>query len=65
MNKIRKQLLQAQQGLEGKYESPSEVIERLKNEGKSMGEIEQVIMEMNRIQGACDSVATALKILES
>ncbi len=65
MNKIKKQLLQAQQGLERKYESPSEVIERLKSEGKSMGEIEQVIMEMNRIQGACDSVATALRLLES
>ncbi len=37
MNEIRKQLLQAQHELERKYESPSEMIERLKSEGKSMG----------------------------
>ena len=65
MKEIRKQLLQAQRELQGKYESPSEVIERLKNEGKSMGEIEQEILKMNRIQGVYDSVVTALKILES
>ncbi len=65
MNEIRKQLLQAQHELERKYESPSEMIERLKSEGKSMGQIEQELLEMNRIQGVYDSVVTALRILES
>lgn len=65
MNEIRKQLLQTQHELERKYESPSEIIERLKREGKSMRQIEQEILKMNRIQGVYDSVVTALRILES
>ena len=65
MNEIRKQLLQAQHELERKYESPSKMIERLKSEGKSMGQIEQELLKMNRIQGVYDSVVTALRILES
>ena len=65
MNEIRKQLLQAQRELQGKYESPSEVIERMRGEGKSTEQIEQEILKMNRIRGVYDSVVTALKILES
>lgn len=65
MNGIRKQLLQAQHELERKYESPNEMIERLMSEGKSMGQIEQELLKMNRIQGVYDSVVTALRILES
>ena len=41
MQGIRKHLLQVQHDLEGKCESPSELIDRLRAEGKSMGEIEQ------------------------
>ena len=51
--------------MEQKYESPEIMIERLKREGKSMGEIEQEVLTMNRVQGAYDSIATALRILES
>ena len=51
--------------LEQKYESPEIMIERLKREGKSMGQIEQEVLTMNRVQGAYDSIATALRILES
>ena len=65
MNGIRKQLLQAQHELERKYESPNEMIERLMSEGKSMGQIGQELLKMNRIQGVYDSVVTALRILES
>lgn len=65
MNEIRKQLLQAQRELECKYECPSEIVERMKREGKSTEDIEDEIMRMNRIQGVYDSVVTALKILES
>lgn len=65
MDRIRKYLLQAQRDLEQKFELPSELIERLKSEGKSMGEIESAILELNRIQGIYDSVITALRILES
>lgn len=65
MNEIRKQLLQVKSELERRYESPNELIERLKNEGKSMSEIEQTVLMMNRIGGVYDSVVTALRILES
>lgn len=65
MDAIREKLLQAQYELESKYESPNEMIERLMSEGKSMGQIEQELLKMNRIQGVYDSVVTALKILES
>ncbi|MDB8554038.1 hypothetical protein [Turicibacter sanguinis] len=64
MQGIRKHLLQVQHDLEKKYESPSELIDRLRVEGKSMGEIEQALLKMNRIQGAYDSVGTALRMLE-
>ncbi len=65
MQDIRKHLLQAQHDLEEKCESPSELIDRLRAEGKSMGQIEQELLKMNRIQGVYDSVVTALRILES
>ncbi|MCU7195566.1 hypothetical protein [Turicibacter sanguinis] len=64
MQGIRKYLLQVQHDLEKRYESPSELIDRLRAEGKSMGEIEQALLKMNRIQVIYASVETALKILE-
>lgn len=64
MQGIRKHLLQAQHDLEGKCESPSELINRLRAEGKSMREIEQALLKLNRIQGAYDSVEMALRMLE-
>ena len=64
MQGIRKHLLQAQQDLRGKCEPASELIDRLRSEGKSMGEIEQALLNLNRIQGAYDSVETALRMLE-
>ncbi len=63
MREIRDHLLQAQRGLGRIIESPTELIERLKSEGKSMGEIEYAVLELNRIKGAHDSVETALRIL--
>ena len=64
MQGIRKYLLQAQHDLKEKYESPSDLIDRLRSEGQSMGEIERAVLKMNRIQGAYDSVETALRMLE-
>ncbi|MTP77673.1 hypothetical protein GMB70_03230 [Turicibacter sanguinis] len=64
MQGIRKHLLQAQHDLKERYESPSNLIDRLRSEGKSMGEIERAVLKMNRIQGAYDSVETALRMLE-
>lgn len=65
MNGIRNHLLEVQHDLENKYEAPSELIDRLRSEGKSMGEIEREVLKMNRLQGVYDSVVTALRILES
>ena len=65
MREIRKQLLQAQRDLQSRYETPHELIERLRVEGKSMKEIEKALFEMNRLKGVCDSVDTSLRILES
>ena len=64
MKEIREQLLKAKHNLEKKYESPNELIARLKEQGKSMGEIENAILELNHIRGVHDSVITALRILE-
>lgn len=64
MENIKKQLLLIQQELEHGYEPLNELIYRLKHEGKSMGEIEQAILKMNRIQGAYDSAETALRMLQ-
>ena len=64
MKEIKEQLLKAKHNLEKKYEPPNELITRLKEEGKSMGEIENAILELNRIGGVYDSVVTALRILE-
>lgn len=64
MQGIRKHLLQAQHDLEGKCESTNELIDRLREEGKSMGEIEQAVLELTRIQSVYDSVEMALRMLE-
>ena len=61
---IKEHLLQAQHDLEGKCESTSELIDRLRAEGKSMSEIEQAVLELTRIQSVYDSVEMALRILE-
>lgn len=63
MQGIRKHLLQAQHDLEGKCESTNELIDRLRAKGKSMGEIEQAVLDLTRIQGGYDSVETALRML--
>ena len=64
MQGIRKYLLQAQHDLKEMYKSPSLLIDRLRSEGKSISEIEREILKMNCIQGAYDSVETALRMLE-
>lgn len=65
MEEIRDRLQRLQWELEQKYQSPETVINKLKSEGKSMGQIEQEILNMNRILGAYDSIVTALRILDS
>ena len=47
MSEVIKQLLQAHHDLQQKVESSIELIERLKQEGKSMGEIEQASYGVN------------------
>lgn len=64
MQGIRKYLLQVQHDLEKRYESPSDLIDRLRSEGKSISEIEEALLRLNRIRGVCDSIETALRILE-
>ena len=64
MQGIRKHLLQSQQIGRASCEPAGELIDRLRSEGKSMGEIEQALLNLNRIQGAYDSVETALRMLE-
>ena len=64
MLEVERGLLKVQKYLEEIIESPSELIDRLKQEGKSMSEIEQAVLELTRIQGVYDSVGVALKILE-
>ena len=61
---VRKQLLQAQHDLEIRCEPLEALLDRMLREGKSMSEIEQVVLELTRIQGAYDSVHMALKMLE-
>lgn len=65
MEEIRDRLQRLQWELEQKYQSPETVINELKSEGKSMGQIEQEILNMNRILGVYDSIVTALRILDS
>ena len=65
MEEIRDRLQRLQWELEQKYQSPETVINQLKSEGKSMGQIEQEILNMNRILGVYDSIVTALRILDS
>ena len=64
MLNTRNELLKIRHDLQQKIESPSELIDRLRAEGKSVWEIEQAVLKMNRIQGAYDSIETALRMLE-
>ena len=61
---MRNELLKIHHELQQSIESASDLIERLQAEGKSMGEIERAILKMTRIQGAYDSVETALRLLQ-
>lgn len=63
MEEIRKQLLLVRDKLESKYETIDKIMERLKGEGKSLEKVEEEILKMNRIQGASDSIDTALRML--
>ena len=65
MQGIKERLQQLRWELEQKYRPPEMVINQLKSEGKSMGQIEQEILNMNRILGVYDSIVTALRILGS
>ncbi|MTN46536.1 hypothetical protein GMB51_15335 [Turicibacter sanguinis] len=64
MLNIRNELLKIHHDLQQKIECPSELIERLRSEGKSLEQTELALLELNRIQGVFDSIETALKILE-
>ncbi|MCU7196754.1 hypothetical protein [Turicibacter sanguinis] len=64
MLNIRNELLKIHYDLQQSIESPSDLIERLRAEGKHACEIEREILKMTRIQGAYDSVETALRMLE-
>lgn len=64
MLNIRNELLKIHHDLRQKIECPSELIERLRSEGKSLEQTELALLELNRIQGVFDSIETALKILE-
>ena len=64
MLNTRNELLKIRHDLQQKIEPPSELIDRLRAEGKSVWEIEQAVLKMNRIQGAYDSIETALRMLE-
>ena len=63
MLEVEQCLLKIQKDLEEIIESPSELIDRLKQEGKSMSEIEQAVLELTRIQSVYDSVEMALRML--
>ena len=65
MESVKKQLLLIQQELEHEYEPLNELIDLLKHEGKSMGEIEKEVVRMGLIQMAYDSVETTIRILEA
>lgn len=65
MESVKKQLRLIQQELEHQYEPLNELIDRLKQEGKSMNEIEQEVVKMGLIQMVYDSVETTIRILES
>ena len=65
MESIRKQLLLIQQELEFQYEPLNELIDRLNLWEKSMGEIEQEVVKMSRIQIAYDLVEMVIRLLES
>ncbi len=64
MEIVRDQLIQTRDYLQKKCKSPKEVIERLRAKGSNVEEIEIELLELNKLQGAFDSVETALKILE-
>ncbi len=63
MLEVERCLLKVQKYLEEIIESPSELIDRLKQEGKSMSEIEQAVLDLTRIQSVYDSVEAALRML--
>ena len=65
MENVKKQLRLIQQGLERQYEPLNELINRLKHEGKNIGEIEQEVMRMGLIQMAYNALETTIRILES
>ncbi len=57
MDEIKKNLLKAERELSEKCESYRQLIERLKNEGKSMSEIEKAVMEFMRINNEGKSMS--------
>ena len=61
MDEIKKNLLKAERELSEKCESYRQLIERLKNEGKSMSEIEKAVMEFMRINDLHTSIEKAVK----
>lgn len=61
MEEIKKNLLKAERELAEKCELYKELIERLKNEGKSMSEIERAVMEFLRINNLHSSIEKVVK----
>lgn len=63
--KVRKQLLQVHHDLQQRIELSIDLIEQLKHEGKSMGEIEQEIVKLTQVKEVYVSVEKILRILDS
>ncbi len=61
MEEIKKNLLKAERELAEKCKSYKELIEHLKNEGKSMSEIEKAAMEFVRINKLHSSIEKVVK----
>lgn len=61
MGEIKTNLLKAAMELSEKCESYKELIERLKNEGKSISEIEKAVMEFTRINNLYTSIEKAVR----
>lgn len=61
MEEFKKNLLKAERELAEKCELYKELIERLKNEGKSMSEIERAVMEFLRINNLHSSIEKVVK----
>ena len=64
MQFVIEKLIVIHQRLEQMNEPIDELINSLINEGKSMSEIEQAVLELTKIQRVYDSVHMALKMLE-